>query len=465
MATITSLGIGSGLQLESIVEAYINAEAIPQEVRLQEKEERLTLELSGVGSFKSALSSFDDILKKLTENDAFNKQVVSSSNDAIEVTTNGFASNGNFNIDVNQLATGTRLQTETFSASSDTVGTGTLTFGNGTDTFDVTVDSTDDLSTIRDKINAQSENFGVTANIINGGGASGTFLVFDSQVTGAANALTVTSSDPSLDKISTNNTVAQIAQDAQITIDANPDAIPPVLGTTVSSATNEFKNVIEDVTITAKSVTSSDETALLSIAQDTENGKTLIDEFISGYNELINQLTGLAAPKFGRLAFDPNVREVKREMANIAINTVSGLSGSLSSLVDIGLELNSDGELVKSTINFSNGGTGQERLNDALDNNLSDLGELFASPNGIASQLASMVENYTDSDGVLTQREQTLNERVAEIETEYETLETRLRSYEETLRQQFSFLDATVASFNATGDFLTSALASLSPED
>jgi flagellar hook-associated protein 2 len=152
-------------------------------------------------------------------------------------------------------------------------------------------------------------------------------------------------------------------------------------------------------------------------------------------------------------------------MADIAINTVSGLSGSLSSLADIGLELNRDGELVKSTFNFSNGGTGQERLNDALDNNLSDIGELFASPNGIASQLASMVEDYTDNDGVLTQREQTLNERVAEIEIEYQTLETRLRSYEETLRKQFSFLDATVSSFNATGDFLTSALANLSPKD
>ncbi|MEY8200234.1 MAG: flagellar cap protein FliD N-terminal domain-containing protein, partial [Colwellia sp.] len=140
MANITSLGIGSGLQLESILEAYINAEAIPQEIRLQEKEERLGLELSGVGSFKSALSSFDDILKKLTQDDAFNKQVISSSNDAIDVTSNGFASNGNFNVDVTQLATGTRLNSESFASSADTVGSGTLSFGNGTDSFDVAID-------------------------------------------------------------------------------------------------------------------------------------------------------------------------------------------------------------------------------------------------------------------------------------------------------------------------------------
>lgn len=447
MANITSLGIGSGLQLESIVEAYINAEAVPQEIRLQEKEDRLGLELSGVGSFKSSLASFNDILEKLTKADAFNKQVVSSSSTAIDVTSNGFASNGSFNIEVNQLATGTRLNSDTFTSSSDVVGSGTLTLANGTDTFDVVIDGTDNLSAIRDKINAQSENFGVTANIINGG--SGSFLVFDSQVTGLANALTISTSDASLDKISTNNTPVTLAQDATITID----------GTLISNSTNEFKNTIEDVTITAKEVTTVGSPAVLSIAQDKESGSELIDEFINGYNSLVDDLTGLGAPKQGRLAFDPNVRQVKRQLADIAIQAVSGLSGSLGSLTDIGLELNRDGRLEKSTFSSTNIPSGQERLDSALENNLSDLGELFASSNGIATQMADMIDGYIASDGVLTQRQTTLNERVSGIADEWTELETRLRSYEETLRKQFSFLDATVSQYNATATWLTSALA------
>jgi flagellar hook-associated protein 2 len=249
MANITSLGIGSGLQLESIVEAYINAEAIPQELRLQEKEERLGLELSGVGSFKSAMSTFNDTLSKLTKSDAFNKQIITSSTSAIDLTSNGSASNGDFTIDVEQLATGTRLHSQNFTSSADFVGTGILTFGNGTDSFDVAIEGADSLSAIRDKINAQSENFGVTANIING--SSGSFLVFDSQVTGAENALSVTNSDASLDSISTNNSEERTAQDARIVIDAS-DTSP---GTTVTSSTNEFKNTIEDITITVKKLT------------------------------------------------------------------------------------------------------------------------------------------------------------------------------------------------------------------
>ena len=453
MPSITSLGLGSGLDLESIVTAYIDSQAVPQEIRLQEKEERLNLELSGVGSFKSSMSSFNDILEKLTDTDAFNKQITESNNTAVSVTSNGFASNGAFDVDVTQLAQGSRLNSDTFTSSSDVVGAGTLSLGNGTDSFDVTIDSADSLSMIRDKINENSDNFGVTVNIVNG--EAGSFLVFDSQVTGAANALTVTNSDPSLDKISTNNTSVRSAQDAKITIDGI---------TNVSSSTNEFKNIIEDLTLNVSAITETATPATVSVSQDSESGKELINEFIDGFNALVDNLTGLAAPKQGRLAFDPNIRQVKQDLASSVIDGVTGLSGSLSSLSDIGLELDRDGRLKLSTFSSDNVASGQERLDNALENNLGDLGKLFASSNGIATQMTEMIDGYIASDGVLTQRETTLNERVSGIADEYEALEFRLRSYEETLRNQFSFLDSTIAQYNATGDFLTASLASSNSE-
>lgn len=458
MPNITNLGVGSGLQLESILEAYINAEAIPQEIRLQEKEERLSLELSGVGSFKSSLASFNDILEKLTDEDAFNKQVVSSSSAAIDVTSNGFASNGSFNVDVNQLATGTRINTDTYS-DADTISAGTLTFDNGTDTFDVVVEDGDDLSIIRDKINQQSENFGVTANLINDG--TDAFLVFDSQITGLDNALTVSNTgDGSLDGLTSNN-VVRAAQDAIITIDKTDLSA----GTVVQSSTNEFKNVIEDLTITAKSITDVDSPATIDIAQDTEHGSDLIDEFINGYNTLATELTGLGAAKQGRLAFDPNVRQIKQQLADIAIQAVNGLTGSLTSLNDIGLEINRDGLLEKSTYSSDTIDSGQVRLDNALENNLEELGQVFASSNGIATQMADIIDSYIATDGVLTLRETSLNERVSGIADEYETLEARLRTYEETLRNQFSFLDTTVSQYNATAEWLTANLASVTTDD
>lgn len=452
---VTSLGIGSGIDLESLVVAYIDAEAIPQEIRLQEKEERLNLELSGVGSFKSALSSFNDILTKLSDIDAFNKQVTASDSSAVEVKTNGFASNGSFEIDVEQLAQGSRRQSTLQGASTDILGAGTLTFSAGSETFDVTIGASDTLSDIRDSINAQAENFGVTANIINTD--AGTYLVYNSEVSGDVNNLTVSSTgSAALNNISSLSTqgVDDVAQDARVYVDGN----------LITSDTNEFNNSIEDITFTVSEVTTVGSPATISVSQDSEYGNELIDEFISGYNALVDNLTGLAAPKQGRLAFDPNVRQVKQDLVNTVIETVSGVSGSFSALSDIGLELDRNGNLRKSTFSSANISSGQEKLDYALENKLPDLGELFASSNGIATQMSNMIDGYISSDGVLTQRQNTLNERVSGIADEYANLEDRLRSYEETLRKQFTYLDSTISQYNATSSYLTGVLAGLTPK-
>jgi flagellar hook-associated protein 2 len=446
---LTSLGVGSGIDLESIVTAFVDAEAVPREIRLQNKEEKLTLELSGVGSFKSSLSEFDSILKKLAAPDAFNKQIIDVSSDAVEVTTNGFASNGSFNIEVETLATGSRLQSQVYTSSTDTVGSGTLTLGAGADTFDVVIDASDDLSAIRDKINEQSENFGVTANIINSD--SGSFLVFNSEITGAANNLTISASDPSLAGISTNNTVEQTAQDAVIYIDGNK----------VTNSSNEFKNVIEDVTITAKKENLGSP-ATLSVSQDEESGTKLINEFVDGFNALVNNLTGLGAPKQGRLAFDPNLRQVKQQLTNLVIDNVSGLTGGLDSLSKIGIDITRTGTLEVSSASSTSLSSGKDRLADALENNLSEVGEIFASTNGVATSMTDIISTYTGTSGTLTQRQSSLNEQLSGITLEYENLEAYLRNYEDTLRKRFTFLDNTIAQYNATGTYLDSALAGLS---
>lgn len=216
---ITQAGIGSGLDLEAIIEAFVNAESIPSEIRLQEKEDRVRTELSGVGSFKSALSTFKGIAENLDSFDNFSEQSLAVSHDDISVSTNGFASNGSFDINVLQLASATRIQTASFTDASVMPGAGTLSFGAGSDSFSVAIDSTDDLSTIRDKINADSNNFGVTVSLINAD--TGTYLSYTSSKTGAINELSVTSADVALADLSTNAVVQASAQNAQIEIDGN----------------------------------------------------------------------------------------------------------------------------------------------------------------------------------------------------------------------------------------------------
>ncbi|MCW8833168.1 MAG: flagellar filament capping protein FliD, partial [Colwellia sp.] len=279
---------------------------------------------------------------------------------------------------------------------------------------------------------------------------AGSYLVYSSTVTGLANNLTVTTSDASLDNISTNNTTEQTASDAIIVVDGN----------TITKETNEFKNVIEDVTITAKKVNTG-APATLSIAQDEENAKELINEFVDGFNALMDNITGLGAPKLGRLAFDPNIRQVKQKLTDVVINSVTGLTGSLDSLSKIGIDLNKEGKLEVSSFSDSSLPSGSDRLDAALKDNLDQVGEIFASTDGIATQMTSFIDTYIDSSGVLTSRETSLNEQISNIGQEWTELEERLRSYEETLRKRFTALDATLAGYNATAEYVKSSLSNI----
>ncbi len=450
---ITSAGIGSGLDLESIITAFVTAESVPTEIRLQEKEERINLELSGIGSFKSALSSFQSVVDKLKSADALSEQVLAVSTDDVSITTNGSASNGSFSIDVQQLAQGSRLQSASIASSTSVLGSGILTFTAGTNTFDVAIDATDDLSAIRDKINAESSNFGVTANIINSDGEA--HLVYKSSVTGDTNNLSVSTSNASLDSISTNTTqdpINDIAKSAIVLVD----------GFTVTNDTNELKNVIEDVTIVANKVSTSATT--LDISQNQEVANELIQEFVDGYNALAENMLGLGAPKAGRLAFDPDLRSMKGQLNDILINSVSGMSGSINSLSDIGVSVDRYGKLEISSVGIGSLDSGKEQLANAIENNLDQVGELFASSDGIVSQLTTLIDNYNDSDGTLTKRQTSLNKGLSGISDEYDNLEARLRSYEDMLRKRFSFLDSTVAGYDATGKWLKTALQPISKE-
>jgi len=446
---ITQAGIGSGLELESIIEAFVTAESVPHEIRLQDKEDRYRTELSGVGSFKSALSTFQTVANKLKDADDFNQQTITASGDNFTATSNGFATSGSFEIEVLKLAQETKIQTSNYTDSSTTVGSGTLTFNSASgDTFDVTLDAADDLSAIRDKINSASENFGVNVTLVNSD--SGTFLTYSATQTGTDNVLTVSSGDAALSGLSTAATEIQSADNAVIEIDGN----------VITNSTNEFKNNIEDVTIVASKVSEIGVTSKLDIAQDTSVASELINEFVAGYNSLVENMIGLAAPVQGRLAFDSDLRSMRGQLSNIVIESVSSLSGSsAASLSDIGITFNKEGRLEISTVGAGSLQSGSEKLSDAIENNISGVGQIFASTDGIVGQLTSLIENYNGTDGTLTKRETSLNENLTEVEEEYTALETRLRDYEETLRKRFSFLDSTVASYNATATWLTTALA------
>ena len=153
------------------------------------RESALTAELSGFGSLKSALSTFQDSISSLNKLSSFGQRTTTSSNtDAVVASANSTAASGSYSLSVSQLASSHSLASTGYASTSDLVGTGTLTirFGStdytspdpGPESYDgftvnpekgtatITIDSENNtLTGVRDAINGAK--IGVTAVIVN----------------------------------------------------------------------------------------------------------------------------------------------------------------------------------------------------------------------------------------------------------------------------------------------------------
>ncbi len=456
MPLITSAGIGSGLDLESIIKASVDAERLPKLQSLAVRQESLQVELSALGEVRSAMSQLEGTIAKLADMDNFNKREATIKQpdigDIISVTTGTDISPGSFKVQVDQLAQGSRAESTpgAFTSVDDvvTASGGTLSFSAGSKTFDITLDAGATLADLRTAINESSENFGVSANIINTGTESR--LVFTSSETGAGNDLVVTNDTAELDAVSTQAngggaggmTIAagDEAQDAQITVD---DIV-------ITSATNTFKDAVEGMTITAKEE-SLGETATINVDYDKSGVEEVIDEFIANYNNLVGML-GLQTRIGKPLNGDATIRSFSGQMLT-TLSTPLTDTGPFASIFDIGLTVDKDGYLEKSSLVNS--------LSDSLSENFDEVGKAFAGDNGIAKQFETLLDNYIDTNGVIKQRETSLNLQLDDLDDDRANLDYRMTQYEERLRKQYSSLDVLLAQMQQTQSYLSAQLSSL----
>lgn len=461
MPLITSAGIGSGLDLESIISASVDAENVPKMNAFAKKDKSLEVELSSIGEIKSALSKLQDTIKKLADPDNFNKRIAnitqptSDDGDLIAVTPTKDITPGNFKIEVLEVAQGSRATSNAglFTSTDDvvTASGGTLSFAAGDKSFDLTLDAGATLADLRDAINDSDDNFGVTANIINTGTESK--LVLTSSVSGAGNDLVITNDNADLDNVSTDANGGAPGSGGIGIVAGNEakSAVIKVDGIEITNDTNTFKDAVQDMTITAKRQSIDGETAKLAVSYDRESVTILIDELITNYNNAIGQL-GLQSRVGKPLNSDATVRTLSSQMVNMLSTNLTD-AGPFTSIFDIGLGVDKKGYLEKSTLVRS--------LNTAMDENFDDIGKAFAGENGVAKQFESFLDNYVSSKGILKQREDNLNTQVTDLEDDVLKHEFRMTELESRLRKQYAGLDVLLAQMQSTQSYLSAQLASL----
>ena len=361
MSSITSLGLGSGIDVAELVQNLINAEEEPAVERLDTKEELYDAQISAYGSLKSSMYAFQTAVGRLDTISTFkSKEVTSSNEDVLTAIGTSIAENGSYDVEVTQRAKGHSLSTGVFSSTTDSVGTGSLTFKFGTtdyvddpesynsftqngDAATVTLDISsgdNSLSGIRDKIN--DADMGVQATIVKVG--TDQYKLVMTSDTGEDLSMEITVDDDDDTDIDTSG-LSQLAFNSSATnmeqVQAGLNAEISINGLGISSSSNQIVGAIPGVTLNVENA-SPGETIRLDITQDREGVKDLITDFVDKYNDMVytiskyneyNQDTDTAGVLFG----ESLLRSMEGEIRTIISSSIDGIAGGFNSLSNIGI--------------------------------------------------------------------------------------------------------------------------------
>ncbi len=417
MAAISSLGVGSGLDLGSLVSSLLASERAPIANRLAFKEQNITTELSAFGLLRSSLSQFQTSLSGLQSSTAFNaKEVSTSENSVFSTSVENSAETGSYTIEVTALAKAHSLASNAataFATVDDVVGTGTMTIQFGTTTTGPYAFTPDPASTpqiivvsaanqnttlsgLRDYIN--DNNYGLQASIVNDG--NGYRLLLSSQDSGVNNSMEITVSGDGDGNDNDNSGLSQLAFNASAQTSltqtvAAQDAALSINGLNITRDSNTVTGAINGVTLDLLKAEAGT-VVNLEVKENRTEAKNSISGFIQAYNDLADNIktltrfnpdTGIGSVLIG----DFTLRSVSNQIRHVIFDNVAGLNGNIKSLINIGITTNSNG-----TLDIDN-----TKLEKALDDFPSEVATLFrlqgAANNVGASYFSATTETRSGS--------------------------------------------------------------------
>lgn len=475
MASISSAGIGSGLDVSSIITQLMAVEKAPL-TQMQKDASKVQSKLSAYGTIQSHVAALRDAAQKLTQPSTWGDTSATSTDaSVVTATTDSSAIAAAYSLTVQQLASAQTLVSKAWPASVSTVGSGHLriemgswsagqtsfTPKSGSSGIDVFVSATDTLADVRDKIN--SAKTGVMASIVND--ASGARLVMRSAETGATNAFRVTATDDDGSN-SDSNGLSALAFDPSSSVAAMSqtqeavNAQATINGLSVTSTSNTLTQVVDGVTLKLGKVSSSP--VGVSIESNTGSMKTAVTAFADAYNNLAKYLSTQTAfnagtKTGGTLQGDSGTNALRSAMRNI-IGDTGTMSGAFSRLADIGLNPQANGTLtVDST-----------KLDNALSGRLGDVKALFAASdtgtttgNGFATRLREWSDKLLSFDGSLTTRSSSLQRELDANSKRQNDFSERMTSVEARLRKQYTALDAQMSKLHALSSYVTQQITTM----
>lgn len=465
MASITSLGAGSGIFSSDLVSQLVEAERAPAKTRLDSRQATTESKISAFGALRSALEAMKTPMDALASDDGLRAFSSSSSSEGVVGVSIDAASaqRGSYQVNVTQLAQSQSLASGEY-ADRDTTGfgSGTLSLSVGGETTEITIDSSNNtLDGIAKAINDSGA--AVSAGVVDTG--TGYRLVLSSQESGTDNTIELSvsgdadgndSDSSGLSSFTFNGTTQNLTE----TVEAK-NAQLEVNGIAITRSSNTVEDVIDGVTFDLKSAG----TSTVAVTEDSQAVADRVQAFVDKYNafqDAVRKTSGYNATsgQGGILNGDATVRGIQSDLRGLLTSIPDGMDGSpVRMLADIGLSTDpSTGKLEFDEDKF------KEQLADYPDS----VSQLFQGSDGsvgIASQLSDRLENILSSNGALSARTDGLNDTLSDIAEQREDLARRIESYEQRLISQFSAADSLISQIQSTGNYVTQQLASLSPQN
>ena len=462
MAAITFGGLATGLPTDDIVTQLMALERLPLD-RLETQKTYEATRLQAYGQFKATLDELRESAGALNITSEVRTSSIQLSNDAAFSAVSSGAATGSYDIAVAQLAQVQKSVSAGVASQNDSLfGSGTLTLGDEVISID---DTNNSLSGLMAAINAVSESTGVSASIINDGSSDVPYR------------LVLTGQDATTNFTTVFNLVDADSVPDVTTVREAQQAIAYIDGIKVVSNSNTLTGVISGVTLnlnqtnTQLSAGTADdppiyETALMTVAPDTEALKAKINTFVSSYNKMMDWISAGYA-EFGAsgptaqdieggaedvlsdvLRGDSTVNSIKRQMQSI-LSTAVDNTGSLSTLSQLGISTQRDGSL----------NLNEATLDNALANNFDDVAKLLAGEDetdGVMKSFNSALLDITSSGtGMYAAKEDRYDAVVRRIDLDILRMEPLLAKKEDTLRSRFSAMELLISNMNSQSDFLT----------
>ncbi len=440
---ITFSGLGSGLDIESIVSGLISASSQPirtVNTKISDAQAAISA-LSGVGSLLGELRTVVDSLDTASELASYSG--TSGNEDALGISTTGLAQPATYKIEQVSLAQEQRNYSEATALKTDAFGSsGTLAFTQDGNNYSVDVLSTDTLEDIGAKINEMGGD--ISASVIST--KDGYRLQVRSKETGIDQAFTIDESGLTKktglngDTLDTLSGEYQAARDASVTMD----------GFEITSSTNTIKDAITGVTLNLKEETTTPFN--VTVRADTDAMKSTLEDFVSKYNNVIGRVHSVAG--FGEnsgssaaLRGDSSLRSITNRLSTQVL-TAAGTDGALDTLADIGIRLNNDGTLRVDS----------DQMSEALTENPEAFTKVLAgdeSSDGLMDMMSDLVKSFTDiGTGTLDIKKESLNSQIKTFQATADREQKRLDAMELRLRSTFSVMDAQMGTNNVQMAYL-----------